>query len=116
MTRQDRLQRIENDDGDLEDTVYTVGAHRPGIDTDSWAGTTSQIYHDDSECQSLATVDDDDLREIDRATAQQATKAPCAWCVLERTPGTSDLGRKSKLERLLERGEVDADSLLSSSE
>lgn len=75
LTRAEREQRIEHDDGDPDDTVYYTRS-RPST------------YHARQNCRATG---DAELREVDRAAAQRRVLAPCRFCVLddvERSGGT----------------------------
>jgi len=75
ITRDELLERQEEDPGDPEDTVYVMAAGPPGSDT----RTTPRIYHDDEDCHNL----DDDPDESTRAEEQQRWRGPCKACVLD---------------------------------
>lgn len=68
-TRQERIERQNRDDGDLDDSVYLKVGGRAAVRT----------YHDEADCP---TINGGDVRERTRRGAQRAWKAPCRYCVL----------------------------------
>lgn len=72
LTRDDRLERQNLDDGDPEDTVFT-GRHAPG-------NSGEHIYHDDPDCNRIRQ---DELKEWTRREAKLHWKAPGLCCVVD---------------------------------
>lgn len=71
LTRGDIEQRIEQDSGACDDTVWVTRS----------TGGTRSAYHTDRECRGLTRVTD--CRSFERRQAQRRLFAPCRWCVLD---------------------------------
>lgn len=91
ITRAEREQRNEQDDGDPGDTVWVA------------RGKYATIYHDDPDCHLLG---DGETRDRTRKEAQEAGRGACKYCVLGNRSGGGGVGRKTPLERAMENGDV----------
>lgn len=71
LTRAEREGRVQQDDGDPEDTVVIArGTHM-----------SSEAYHDpDTDCRNRDLIDGPD--EVTREQAQRMWRYPCKRCVL----------------------------------
>lgn len=67
-TRETRLDRQHDDDGDLDDTVYHV------------LRSSAKHYHEDPNCKHVSNRDE--LEPTTRGEAQQKWEAPCSECVM----------------------------------
>ncbi|ELZ84441.1 hypothetical protein C453_12881 [Haloferax elongans ATCC BAA-1513] len=82
ITQQERIERIEEDDGDPNDIVYLSSYYNQ-----------QAAYHEDRDC-SWFNVDDDNVKEKTRAWAQNRLRYPCGFCVLDRyQEGASNVHR-----------------------
>lgn len=94
ITREEMNTRIAKDDGSLDDTVWVTGQ------------TNKQTYHSKLTCRQC-DIEKREYTPITRGKAQENGQPPCKICVL----GGQDrdqfsTGGKSKLERLIEAGEI----------
>lgn len=77
MTREERLARQEDDEGDSDETVYLGRGGR--------AGNGTNTYHDNRDCNFLQRAET--VTETNRKGAQCRWLAPCTHCVLDDTGG-----------------------------
>jgi hypothetical protein len=70
LSRAETEERIDEDDGDGDDSVLTVGGYRAA-------------YHEDADCGALIR-DDRDAQQMQRREAQSAIRPPCGACILNR--------------------------------
>lgn len=75
-TVDDRRDRVAQDDGDLDDTVYRVSA----------TGRGDICYHNDRDCQELRT---DDPATLTRREAHKRLYPGCSYCILGISRGRS---------------------------
>ncbi|WP_277540249.1 hypothetical protein [Haloarcula laminariae] len=75
-TVDDRRDRVAQDDGDPDDTVYRVRE----------SGRGDICYHDDEDCQELQT---DDPADMPRREAHRRLYPGCSYCVLGTDRGRS---------------------------
>lgn len=95
ITREKMNQRINADDGDKTDTVWVTGQ------------TNKQTYHTKLTCRQC-DIEKREYNPITRGRAQDNGQPPCKICVLGgRDVDKYTTGGKSKLERLIEAGEID---------
>lgn len=70
LTRDERIARQAEDDGDPDAPVYLAQGGAYG----------SHFYHDDQDCPKLKKTDA--IAEVTRRAAQLKWRAPCSECVL----------------------------------
>lgn len=80
LTRAEREQLIDRDDGDLDTTVYLLIAR----------SSQARRYHADPDCSWIKRPDE--LHERTRRQAQNATRPPCTYCVLDGHDRSGDRG------------------------
>lgn len=79
MSIEDTEERIERDDGQPDDTVFTL------------AGRRRTAYHDSTDCHAMRW-ESHEIAETTRSEAQAALRYPCGGCVLGNGNGPSSKG------------------------
>ncbi|KZX49321.1 hypothetical protein BDK61_2749 [Haloarcula quadrata] len=87
ITRDERRHRIEQDDGDLDDTVYRVRT----------SGRGDICYHDDPDCADLTA---DDPADMTRRECHRRLYPACTKCVLDQPHGGRSDQRPSLRHKL----------------
>jgi hypothetical protein len=107
-TRAEKRRLRERDDGNLDDTVWTLRVSR----AEQVKRNNFLAYHDDPDCHCLRQQPRDDdpaLDDLTRERAHDRNLYPCRGCVLDDTADRSDQTRS--LRARLADGDVDPEHL-----